>query len=220
MSRVRRVRDPLEDLGQRLGRHRGAVVEARMTARRRLHALGDPAVEVDQAGAEQAAIVDRVAHVLRTLGPAGGIGRHRRRVGRRPDADTMLGAGEVIDARERSRRDVATAVGVGVDERGVAAVVLGRGVGVKDLQPAPPCVEAPVERVGGAGHRIGRGHVGRREHVRHHLGSVLGVLAEALVELPAHAARHVGDDPVERLAPVLVDVQIPVDQRAQEAPRL
>jgi hypothetical protein len=53
--------------------------------------------------------------------------------------------------------------------------------------------------------------------VGHHLRPVLGVLAEALVELAPHAAGHVGDDPVEGLAALLVEVEIPVHQRAQHA---
>ena len=50
-----------------------AIVDPRMPAGRRLHALGDPAIEVHQARAQQAAVVDDAADVLRALGPAGRV---------------------------------------------------------------------------------------------------------------------------------------------------
>ena len=99
-------------------------------------------------------------------------------------------------------------------------MVLGRGVGVEDAQPAAAGVEARVQRVLGAGLRIRGGLVGEREEVRHHVVAVLRVLAEALVELAPHAAGHVGDDAVEGLAPLLVQVEVLVDQRAQQPPGL
>lgn len=77
-----------------------------------------------------------------------------------------------------------------------------------------------MQRVRAARLGVGLGRVGERKQVRHRLGPVLRVLAEALVELAADPARHVGDDPVEHLAALLVHEQVVVDHRAQEAPRL
>ena len=75
-------------------------------------------------------------------------------------------------------------------ERGVAPVVLGRRVGVEDAQPAAARVEPRVQRVLGAGLADPSvGLIREREEVRHHVVAVLRVLAEALVELAAHAAR-------------------------------
>ena len=134
----------------------------------------------------------------RPVGSAGGdLG-----VGGRPDAEAVLGAREVIDADVGAMGGVVPAVGVGVEERGVAAVVLGRGVRVEGAQPAPARVEPGVERVLHAGVGIAAGLVGEREEVRHHVVAVLRVLPEALVELAPHPARDVGDDPVEGLAPL------------------
>ena len=115
---------------------------------------------------------------------------------------------------------VLPAVGVRVDERGVAPVILRRGIGVEGAEPAPARVEPRMERVLHAGVRIAPGLVGEREEVRHHVVPVLRVLPEALVELAPHPARHIGDDPVDGLAPVLVEIQILVGERAQQAPGL
>src|SRR3989304_1514598 len=92
----------------------------------RLDALGDPAFEVDQARAEQAPVVENAAQMLRALDRARRVRGRRLRVGRRPDAEAVLGAREVVDARPGAVTEVARAVGGGVHERGVAPVVLGR----------------------------------------------------------------------------------------------
>ena len=99
-------------------------------------------------------------------------------------------------------------------------MVLGRGVRVVHAQPAAAGVEPRVQGVLGAGVRIHRGLVGEREEVRHHVVAVLRVLAEALVELAAHAAGHVGEHAVEGLAALLVQVQVLVDQGPEQPPGL
>ena len=58
--------------------------------------------------------------------------------------------------------------------------------------------------------------VGGGLDVVHHVWPVLGILTEPLVELAAETTGDVRDDPVERLAAVLVEVQIVVDERAQQ----
>ena len=220
VARVTRGRDAPEGGDEAIGWHRGAVGQARVTARRRLDPLDHPAIEAHQAGAQQRRVVHHPAEVLRALHRTTRIGGRGLAIARRPDAEAVLGAREVIDAGVRAGNRVALAVGIGVDQRGVAAVVLGGGVGVEDAQPAAAGVEARVQRVLGAGLRIRRGLVGEREEVRHHVVAVLRVLAEALVELAPHAAGHVGDDAVEGLAPLLVQVEVLVDQRAQQPPGL
>src|SRR6266545_4927556 len=114
-----------EDRVEGLERYRAAIGKARMPARRGLDSLGDPTVQIHQTRAQQRRIVDGVAKILRVL-------RRLRRIGgshllrrRRPDAEPVLGAGEVVHARRRTGRGVARALGVRVGERGVAAVVLG-----------------------------------------------------------------------------------------------
>src|SRR3972149_1550568 len=88
-----------EGRGAGAGGARGAVVEPRVAARRRLDALGDPAVEVDQARAEQAPVVENAAQMLRALDRARRVRGRRLRVGRRPDAEAVLGAREGVDGR-------------------------------------------------------------------------------------------------------------------------
>src|SRR5258705_465692 len=119
----------------------------------------------------------------------------------RRHAGAVFGAREVIDAPARTVLDVARPAGIGVDERRVAAVVLRGGIGVHHLE---------------AGGRLDL----ERLEVAHRPRPVLAVLAEALVELAAHAAGDVGDDAVERLVLLLVVIQAVVDQRPQQASRL
>ena len=63
-------------------------------------------------------------------------------------------------------------------------------------------------------------HIREGKEVSHHLRAVLRVLAEALVELAPQTARHIGDDAVQRLAALLVEVEVVVDVGAEEPPRL
>ena len=84
-------------------------------------------------------------------------------------------------------------------------MVFRRAVRVEDAQRAPARGEPALELLGG-----------RRDDAIHHVRPVLGVLAEPLVELAAEPAGDVGDGAVERLAAVLVPVQVVVDQRPQE----
>src|SRR6185369_16991402 len=114
----------------------GAVGNARVTARRRRHAFPDPAIEVGESGAKQPSIVDHAAQVAGALRPAPRVGGHGGRVGGRPDAEAVLGAAPVIYAHVGTVLHIARARGVGVDEGGVAAVVLEPGVRVEDLEPA------------------------------------------------------------------------------------
>src|SRR5205823_13134743 len=60
----------------------------------------------------------------------------------------------------------------------------------------------------------------KRLEVAHRPRPVLAVLAEALVELAAHGAGHVGDDAVEGVAADLGLVETVVDQRTQHPSRL
>ena len=191
-----------------------------MAAWWRLDSFHDPAVEMHEAGAQQRRVVHHAAEAPGALDGAGRVGGSYLRVGGRPDAEAVLGSGEVVDAHARAVRDVVASIGIGVDERGVAAVVLGRRVRVDDAEPAPARIEAGVKRVLHTRVRVGGGLVGEGEEVSHHVVAVLRVLPEALVELAAHAARDVGDDPVQRLPPLLVEVEVLVDQGAQQAPRL
>ena len=188
-----------------------------MSARRRLDALDHPAVEVHEAGPQERRVVHHAAQVLGALDRARRIRGGELGVGGRPDAEPVLGAREVIDADAGAVRGVLPAVGVRVDERGVAPVILRRRVRVEGAETAPARVEPRMERILHAGVRIAPGLVREREEVRHHVVAVLRVLPEALVELAPHPARHVGDDPVDGLAPVLVEIQILVGERAQQA---
>src|SRR4030095_3496214 len=90
-------------------------------------------------------------------------------------------------------------------ERGIAAVVLGRAVRVEHLQRAPARGDPAVQLFGGR----------RRDRV-HHVRPVLGVLPEPLVELAAEPTGDVRDDAVERFPALLVDVEIVVDERAEQ----
>ena len=201
MARVAGAGDSIEYRVERLERHRGALGQARMPARRRLDAFGDPAIQVDETRAQERRVVDRVPQVLRVFGRLRRIGGGRFLGRGRPHAETMLGAREVIDAHARTVLDVARPAGIGVDQRCIAAVVLRGGVGVHHLE---------------AGRRLDL----ERLEVGHRPGPVLAVLAEALVELAAHAAGDVGDDAIERLVVLLVLIQAVVNERAQQASRL
>ena len=130
--------------------------------------------------------------------PGPSVGRGRQRLGGRPRPQRVLGPREVVDAHVGSGVDVLCARSVGVDQRRVSTVVLERRVGEEDLEAAA------------------RGHVQGLVAV-HHGPAVLRALTEAVVELAEHGARHVGDDPVEDPAAGLVDVDVVVDHRAQEA---
>ncbi|PYM49581.1 MAG: hypothetical protein DME16_08635 [Candidatus Rokuibacteriota bacterium] len=220
VARVVRVGDGVEDLGQVFGSDRAAVAQARMDARGRLHAVGHPAVEADQARAQEPRIVDDATQVLGVVDGAGRIGGADLPVRGRPRAEAVLGARVVIDARVRAVRDVAHAVSARVDQRGVAAVVFGGGVRVHDLERAPPRVEPAMQGVRLARLRILLRHIREGKEVSHHLRAVLRVLAEALVELAPQTARHIGDDAVQRLAALLVEVEVVVDVGAEEPPRL
>src|SRR5258706_11374365 len=197
--------DAIEHRVEGLERHRGAVGETRVTARRRLDPLGDPAVHVDEAGAQERRVVDRVPQVLRVLRRLRRVGRGELLGGRGPDTEAVLGPGKVVDARRRPGRDIARTLGVRMGERGVAPVIFGRAVRVENLQGASARREPPVQVLVGGG-----------LDVVHHVRPVLRVLAEPLVELAAETAGDVRDDPVERFAAVLVEIQIVVDERAQQ----
>ena len=154
---VRRRGSALEGLGQRLRRHRGAVVEARMAARRRLDRPRSPrrrgAPGRRGAGGRSSTVPRRFCE--RSIQPDGSAAIGVR-VGR---AATRRGRARCRRSGRRAcagRGDVAQPVGIGVDQRGIAAMVLGRGVRVEDLEPAAAGVEAPVERVGRVRHRVGR----------------------------------------------------------------
>ena len=132
----------------------------------------------------------------------------RPRRASRPSAATRRARARCLrkDARRRAGRYVACALGVRVGERGIAAVIFGRAVRVEHLQLARACREPPVQVL-----------VGRRLDVVHHVRPVFRVLTEPLVELAPETAGDVRDDPVERFAALLVEVEIVVDQSPEES---
>lgn len=95
-------------------------------------------------------------------------------------------------------------------------MVLGGRVRVHHLQPTVARVQPGVQSTGPSGQRIALRLVSEGKEVGHGVGTVLRILAEALVELPSHAAHDIRDDPVERVLPVLVDVEVVVDESAQQ----
>jgi len=106
MTRVARPGNTVEHLGQLLRRERAPIGDSRVHARRRLDALVYPAIEIHQAGAQQPAVVDGAAEILGVLHGGPGIGGRQHAARGRPVPQRVLGAGEVVDAREG-------AVGVG-----------------------------------------------------------------------------------------------------------
>ena len=131
----------------------------RVSARRRLDPVDDPAIEMHEAGAQQRRVVDDAAEVLGVLDRARRIGGRRLGVGRRPDAEAVLRAGEVVDAHVRPVRDVVLPSGSVWIERRVAAMVLGRRVRVEDAEAAASRVEPSMERILHSGLRIDGGLV-------------------------------------------------------------
>ena len=104
-----------------------------------------------------------------------------------------------------------------MDERGVAAPVLGRRIDGDDLRYGVARLEAGELRAARSGHAIERGGVGEREQAPDGARRVQGRLTEALIELAAPSARDVGDDAVEHLASGFVLVQAQIEQVAQES---
>ena len=115
---------------RRLGGHRGAVGQTRHRARRRLDALAHPAVEVDEGGPQERRVVHHAERVAPAAARVRVGGRRRERAGR------VLGAREEVLADPGRRGHVAGGRHVGVDERAVAAPVLGRGVDREDARRA------------------------------------------------------------------------------------
>src|SRR5262245_44439173 len=219
MPRVGGV-NAVKNVVEPFGRDRRTVANGRVSARWRLDPVDDPAVEMHQTGAQQERVVDDTTEVPGVIDGTGRIGRRKLSIGRRPDAEAVLGAGEMIDPDVRSVRDVDGPVRIGVGQRRIAAMVLGRRVRVEDAEATPARVHSRMERVLHTGVAISGGLIGEGKEVGHHVVAVLRVLSEALVELAAHAARDVRDDPVERLPATLVKVQVLVHERAQEPARL
>src|SRR5262249_28374427 len=67
MARVRHAGDSREHGVETLRWHGGAVRDARVPARRRLDAFDDPAIEVDETGAQERGVIDDAAEVSGVL---------------------------------------------------------------------------------------------------------------------------------------------------------
>ena len=203
-----------EPLHHLVRRDRRAVAEAREGARRGLGALGDPAIQVHQRRPRQRRVVHRV-EAVDAGGAVLGVDVLERQAAR-----AVLGAGEEVAADLGRRLDVARAGEVGVDQRGVAAPVLGRGVDRVDLRHAAELALPIQQPADSPVCRVGLGVVGERHQVPEAGRRLIRRLGEAVVELAAPPARHLGQQPVEHLTPVLVQVQTEVEEVAQESPAL
>ena len=95
LRRMRRKPYPgyVGDNAPHLLRDYGAAVgKARIAARRRLLALGDPAIQAHQQSAQQRVVIDRIERLLATFAVL------RVNVGQRQGAGGMLRTGEVVEA--------------------------------------------------------------------------------------------------------------------------
>ena len=191
---------------------RGAVLDARVLARRRRPAFAGPAVHGEEEGALSPAEVVGVGALLSD--------RHARGESR----GAVLGAGVHIDADVVRDPGVLAGVNGGVDQARGAAPVFVRGVRVED-----PRIErlalASQQPQGEPRLRIGLLHIGEGEDVRRvelvHVGvGVARGLREAVVEAAAAAAGHVGDHPVEHPAALFVAVEPVEHEGPQEAAAL
>ena len=185
-----------------------------MERRRRLHAVAHPFIERGQQGALYGRVVHRVIGQLplQSVHHSDGLGRER--------TGAVHRAGEVVAARVLGFVGVAHLGEVCVDERRVAAPVLGGGVGEHNLRNASALLHSGDQRAGVAGYGIGKLGVGEREQFGDDVADVFGRLAEAQVELAAHPAGDVRHDAVERHASLLVVVHAVVDVGAEEASAL
>ena len=107
-----------------------------------------------------------------------------------------------------------------MDQRGVAAPVLGRGVDEHHLGYATLLLETSEHRAGFAGDRVGLLGVGKGEELGYDVADVLGRLPETQVELAPHPAGDVGHYAVEGHPSLLVVVQPRVNELPEEAAAL
>ena len=91
--RTMRLWDTVENLLDQFERNRRAVVDPSMAVGRRLDAIGDPSVQIEQARPQKRRVVDHVADVLRTAYPFDALSS----ISGRPYPDAMLRACEMIN---------------------------------------------------------------------------------------------------------------------------
>ncbi len=124
----------------------------------------------------------------------------------------VLCGGQEVEARVRVEGDILVAGDVGVQERGRARPVLGRGRRVEQARQRARGACAPEHVAGRAGRRIARWRGGEREEIDRillvlEMAGVARGLREAVVEAALAAAGDVDQRAIEGHAPGLVHVQ-------------